>query len=313
MRNVVYEERYTIDEKYKTPAYLDHFVGLAQLFGIAPGGKGVEKALPDSWYAFRLNTKYVPADIQISPVMNVLTQDTTQTQQVPATKPTQPLSSPSSLGPAPAEIPATPAPPPPGKGADAKGTDSPSASNGNGGISSKTVTLDIKTFDNEKKYHLDFSVAVPIRKISELNYVQTSNSLVPATVDKQKIFALFDYYFSAVDIKNTVLPKYPYVLTGVAIGNRPLQKALFGLGWGPLYANFYAAMLLNTQKVPLTWKCGDSVPSAVTGTLTNHTCPEFNFGLNLSVGAITDALKNKTNSSSGTSQSTSTSAAAGKK
>ena len=114
---------------------------------------------------------------------------------------------------------------------------------------------------------------------------------------KQKIFALFDYYPVAVDIKNTILPKFPYLLTGVSLSSQPLKKALFGVGWGPIYANFYAALLLNTQSAPNTWSCGDKLPSSSAGmTLSNHSCPEFNFGLNVAVGAITDALKNKASS-----------------
>jgi len=311
---VLYEEQYTIDETHKTPAFLTHLLAIGQLFGVQGGG-GAEKPKPllDMWYAFRLDVKYVPADIQITPVMVI--QSSPQGGDNPPAKNADQApkpDTPTSLGPPPVEVPANPskqnrpsgvapqaAPadpnnPPPAKPDAAGGGGAGQAA---GATSPKSVTLDAKTFDNEAKYHIDFSVGVPITKITDLSYVQTSNSVTAANVDKQKIFALFDYYPVAVDIKNTILPKFPYLLTGVSLSSQPLKKALFGVGWGPIYANFYAALLLNTQSAPNTWSCGDKLPSSSAGmTLSNHSCPEFNFGLNVAVGAITDALKNKASS-----------------
>jgi len=298
--NVRYEERYDVDEKHKTPAFLDHFVAAAQLFLPNPGGKGAE-TVPDAWYAFKLYVKYVPSDLQITPSM---VPDAAPAARTPAAAPAAPAPATSPgglLGPAPETVPTpssaptTPvaSTPPAQPGVPAAAPSAASAG--------KTVTLDAKTIDNEGKYHIDFSVAVPIIEISDLSYTQTSNAIVPASVDKQKLFALFNYYPVAVDIKNTILPKYPYLLAGVAIGSQPLKKALFGIGWGPVFTNFYVGVLLNAQRVPSSWQCGDKTPGplAAGATLENRTCPEFNFGLNVGVGAITDALKNKVSGTTG--------------
>jgi hypothetical protein len=312
--DATYEERYAIDEKHKTPAFLTHLLGIGQLYGINPAG-GAEKQgqLPDMWYAWKLPIKYVPSDLQITPeivVLSSLSQVSTDGKQpavAPVTLGARDVGT--SLGPPPAEVPvggnrlatpteATPDPVKPPISTQTPATETPAKkgdSQGNG----NDVTLTAKTFDNEGKYHIDFSVAVPITKISDLSYVQSSNTVTAASISKQNIFALFDYYIRPVDIKNTILPKFPYLLTGVAIGSQPLKKALFGVGWGPIYANFYAAMLLNTERAPTTWKCGDNLPSTTAGaSLTNRSCPEFNFGLNIAVGAVTDALKSKSSSSS---------------
>jgi hypothetical protein len=216
---VQYEERYIIDEKHKTPAFLDHLVGIGQIFGIQPGGGAENVARQvDMWYAFRLDIKYVPADIQITPVMAIQSgtvQDTSNPQQPKADQPRQP-NSPTPLGAPPVEVPpagSPPSPPPPAAAPSAtpatptsaapvdskaespaeKQPANPGASPGARTLSANNVTLDAKTFDNEGKYHIDFSVAVPITKISELSYVQTSQGIAPANVDKQKIFALFDF------------------------------------------------------------------------------------------------------------------------
>ena len=49
-----------------------------------------------------------------------------------------------------------------------------------------------ETFDNEGLYNIDFSVGVPFKKISDLNYVSTSNTLVPAKVTQENILGLFN-------------------------------------------------------------------------------------------------------------------------
>jgi hypothetical protein len=298
-----YEDRYAVDVKSKTKAFLNDLFAVGQLFELQTNGGGVGSVPTDAWYAFALDVKEmpVPSDIQITPAIAPLTASQSPASPPAAPAAPQPKPPSESLGLPPDEVPSSgsaPEPPPlppaiaPVKTAAGKQTDA-------GTTSGKSVTLDPKTFDNEGRYHIDFSVAVPITKISDVSFVQASNTLAPTNVQQQKFFAVVDYYPVAVDVKNAVFPKYPYLLTGAAIGSQPLKKAIFGVGWGPLYANFYAALLLNTQAVPGGWKCGNSVPSLSSGqTLSNHTCPEFNFGLNVAAGAIADALMNKGSSQS---------------
>jgi hypothetical protein len=160
---------------------------------------------------------------------------------------------------------------------------------------SASITIDKQAFDNEGKYHIDFSVGVPIVKLSDLRYVSASNTLVPATVTREKLFGLFNYYFQPVDIKASGLSWWPHAVAGVALGSRPLQKSLIGVGWGPTLANFYFGLLLNTQPMPQGSACGDTLPSSLpSGTvLKNKTCPQFGFGLNISAGSILDSLTKK--------------------
>jgi hypothetical protein len=165
-----------------------------------------------------------------------------------------------------------------------------------GGGSSATPPVDIspQTFDNEGRYHIDFSVGVPIKKITELSYVSSTGTLTPAKVQKENLFALFNYHFKAFDIKSSGWSPYPHLVAGVAIGSRPLQKALIGVGYGPVLAHFYAGVLLNTSKVAPETKCGAAAASVPSGTaLVNHTCAQFAFGLNIGVGAVLDTLKSK--------------------
>lgn len=156
-----------------------------------------------------------------------------------------------------------------------------------------SVTIDARTFDNEGKYRIDFTVGVPIRKFTELQYANANGQLAPVKVDKSAIFALFNYHFKPVDIKNPVISWTPHVVAGVAIQDRPLKKALIGVGIGPLIAQLYAGVLLNTYAVPDPGgKCGEAAPATTTATK-NRTCAEFAFGLNMSVGGVIEALKKK--------------------
>lgn len=156
------------------------------------------------------------------------------------------------------------------------------------------VSVEAVTFDNEGYYHVDFSVGVPITKIKELTYVPSGNTLVPAEVERQKLFALFNWHPVAIDPKTQSFSRYPYFIAGVGIGSQPLQKVLIGAGWGPRIANFYAGWLLHTQRLPGTTKCG-ATPTAeeLQGPLKNRTCHEFSFGLNVAVGSIADKLKSR--------------------
>jgi hypothetical protein len=158
-----------------------------------------------------------------------------------------------------------------------------------------TETLTAKTFDNEGRYHTDFSVGVPIRKISELSYVSSSNTIVAAKIQKQDLLAFFNYYPKAFDIKSSAWDKYPHLLGGVALASQPLKKVIVGVGYGPIYAHFYAGLLIHTYQLPPGSSCGSTPTSAqlASATLANHTCPEFTVGLNVAVGAIADALKGK--------------------
>lgn len=159
--------------------------------------------------------------------------------------------------------------------------------------------LDAKTLDNEGMYHIDFSVGVPITSVSQLSYVSASNTLVPAKVDKKSLFALFDYYPHAFDIKKTPWSPYPHLVTGVAMAGQPLHQALFAVGYGPVLAHFYAGLLLHTYSLPAGSSCGTNVgvqPPSVS--LANKTCPEFSFGLNVAVGAIAQSLQGKSTSKS---------------
>lgn len=153
----------------------------------------------------------------------------------------------------------------------------------------KAVDSRQQTFDNEGRYHVDFSVGYPVKRASDVAWVQTSASLVPAEVSKANLLALFDYYPRAFDIKTNPYSWVPHAVIGIGLGRQPLHEILIAAGAGPLIAHFYAGVLLNTVTRQSGARCGD--PPVTTATLTTRTCPEFSVGINVAVGAVADALK----------------------
>ncbi len=157
------------------------------------------------------------------------------------------------------------------------------------------VSSQQQTFDNEGKYHIDFSIGYPVKKAKDVAWVETSSSLAPADVSKANLMALFNYYPQAFDIKTTPFSWIPHAVVGMGLSKQPLHEVLFGVGIGPLVAHIYAGVLLNTIQLPTGAKCGTALVQ--TTTLAWKTCPEFSIGLNVAVGAIADALKKSSASS----------------
>jgi hypothetical protein len=332
--NSRYLARYTMTAKKKTPAYLLHFTSLLQVYGASTGAGAargeVAGAVPNAfWNATPLDTYYVPSDLTFTPTMLPYPQ-LSSSQAMPAAAagnpapaqtpaaasavmpatPATPGTTPTMAAPMPAPATATTALPPtsltvPG-GANPQPTPTnppanPPASPSPANSIPTEVTLDSQVFDNEGRYHFDFSVAVPVRKISEISYVSSSNSLVPAKVDKQTTFGVVDYYFKPIDIKGSGWSLYPHALAGVAIDSHPLKRVLIGGGYGPLLAHLYMGLVLDTQSLPPGASCG-KVPTAqqlAAGGLQNRICPGFSLGLNVSVGSVLDSIKSKSSANAG--------------
>jgi hypothetical protein len=147
-------------------------------------------------------------------------------------------------------------------------------------------------FDNEGKYRGDFSVGVPIRKISELNFDSTNNAVTPKEVDKTSILALVNVYPVPVDIRSTNATFMPHFVGGVAIDRQPFNKIFVGTGFGPVVANVYIGALFVKQPKLNTLQPGDPATQPQIDTDTRRRFKaQFAFGLNLPVGAIIEKLK----------------------
>ena len=152
----------------------------------------------------------------------------------------------------------------------------------------------VQKFDNEGKYLVDFSVGVPVRKMSELEFTSTNNTVTANEIDKTKLFAFVNVYPIPVDIKSSSPHLIPHFVGGVALEKQPLHKIFVGAGFGPVVANFYIGALFVKQQELQTLNPGDPAsPDQVGADKRRRFKPQVAFGLNLPVGAIVEKLKGK--------------------
>jgi len=145
------------------------------------------------------------------------------------------------------------------------------------------VIADSQKFDNEGKYVVDFSVGVPIKKVSELSFNSTGNTVSPTatTISNRKALGLIDIHLPPVDVKSTGFSLIPYAVGGIAIASQPLHQILLGGAWGPQFANFYVGAL---------WVKQPNTPVAGQPPKSSFSC-QFAFGLNLTVSGFANLKK----------------------
>jgi hypothetical protein len=166
----------------------------------------------------------------------------------------------------------------------------------------KPVALDnTYKIHNEALEWWDVSAGVPLRKMSQLNFQSSSNTLVPQSVDKKSIFALADFYpipQQRKDLAYSNFTWYPSLVLGLPVSQQPLHQPLFGAAWGFRFAQFYAGVIIRKQNSLSEGSILAPGTSACTGW-----CPQFAFGINLPVKALQSALKSKPAASGGNGNS----------
>lgn len=169
-------------------------------------------------------------------------------------------------------------------------------------IGAKPVAIDnTLKIHNEALNWWDVSAGLPIRKMSQLNFQSSSNTLTPQTVDKKSIFAMIDFYpfhKQKMDLAYSNFTWIPSVVMGVPASQQPLHEPLFGLSWGPRFAQFYFGAVIHKQ---VSLPAGSTLApgtSACTGW-----CPQFAFGINLPIKALQTALSSKPAASGGNGNS----------
>jgi hypothetical protein len=116
-----------------------------------------------------------------------------------------------------------------------------------------TVTFDSVTpkFDNEGFYRWDISIGVPILSYKTLqDVVSNSGQSTLANVDRRNSLVLANWFFKPVDVKQDTFLATPHLVGGVSLASKPLHTAVAGLGWGPVFANFYVGVLILTSNLP---------------------------------------------------------------
>lgn len=259
-----YQARYEFDITKKAPANLENLFSVASLFVISKGSPR-SASTEDRWGGGRIETDYAPSNVTVTakfvPLEGVLSSEMARDADGQL---------------------------PPGKEEELKMKMR----------DAEPLALDApKVFDNEGRYWWDFSVGFPVRRISELKFESTSNTVTAKEVGNQNLFALLNLYFPSADIKKQTFSWVPHFVGGAAIAKQPQNKILLGAGIGPRFANFYLGTLFVKQDEARTLREGDAASTdAISADVRRRYKPQFTFGLNLPVRGVIEALKPKDNS-----------------
>ena len=125
-----------------------------------------------------------------------------------------------------------------------------------------------------------------MKKASALTYsssgtATTSGTITASTINKQNLFAVFDFYLPFADLKKpTATQIIPHPFLGAAITGRPLDNMLFGVSGGLHLVEVYVGALLIKQQQLNGLSAGGS---ATTTALSNATSNGFQASLSVGI------------------------------
>lgn len=106
------------------------------------------------------------------------------------------------------------------------------------------------TYDNEGKYFWDASVAVPINKITLLDYDETEDTFTPKVINKQSIYGCIDIYPFPVDIKDGMQRwLVPRAMVGIGMTGRPGENFLLAGAFGIKEFQVFIGSAFANQRV----------------------------------------------------------------
>ncbi|HYP08119.1 MAG TPA: hypothetical protein VER03_17940 [Bryobacteraceae bacterium] len=106
-----------------------------------------------------------------------------------------------------------------------------------------------KKYDNEGKYFWDVSLAVPVNKISLVEYSEENRTYFPKQINKQSVYALINIYPWLVDIKGGRLQYIlPRAVAGFGLTGRPGENFLLGGSWGIQELQFFVGSGFANQR-----------------------------------------------------------------
>lgn len=145
-------------------------------------------------------------------------------------------------------------------------------------------------YDNEGKSIWDVSVAVPVNKLSLLEYEETEDdtgTFVPKQINKQSIYGVVNLYPVPVDLKEgTARWVVPRLIAGLGLTGRPGENVLVGLALGIPEIQFFVGRSFTNHRVPIA-----GTDSSNGANFTQEYEKSWSFGINL---PVVSALKKVT-------------------
>jgi hypothetical protein len=154
-----------------------------------------------------------------------------------------------------------------------------------------TSELGKNTYQNEKKYWYDFSLALPLQSYNEFRYDQTSNQITAAKIDKKNVWAFLNLGVPR-DTSHMEAQYIPTFLYGIPITSQPLHHHIFGGAVGLNLVNVFFGVRLDRKPFDLDFS------KPLTGNNVEQKWrTHFTYGINFPVGTIVKALGKKAGSS----------------
>jgi hypothetical protein len=172
------------------------------------------------------------------------------------------------------------------------------------GEKSEQKELSKNTWDNERRYPIDFSLALPLTSYKEATVDLNDGNITAREVKKQRLAAMLDFspwwlfdHKAGFETKNIKAQLLTVVMVGIPIASKPLQHPVLAGGIGMNKAHFFFGTQFNRKRQPPTPPVAGNADSA---TVTSPSGPivelwgtQFVWGLNFSVKTVTDLLKSK--------------------
>jgi hypothetical protein len=105
--------------------------------------------------------------------------------------------------------------------------------------------------DNEGKSVWDASIAVPVNKLSLVEYEEENGTFFPKEINKQSIYGVINVYPVPVDLKEGkarwIVPR---VIAGLGLTGRPGENILAGLAFGIPEFQLFVGRTFTNHRVP---------------------------------------------------------------
>jgi hypothetical protein len=168
-----------------------------------------------------------------------------------------------------------------------QGSNKPASDNTTGKSQKSSSTdanqLATHTYNNERPSWIGLSFAVPLTSYKDASYSQTANMVTPKTINRQNVYAAFDFYAPPVIPSLTSFRYLPHLLFGMPIKGQPLRNTMLGLGVGLRWLEPFAGLVFDYQEIP----------SSTATSTTNRLALKLVWGLNVSVSSVSKALTSK--------------------
>lgn len=149
-----------------------------------------------------------------------------------------------------------------------------------------------QTYDNEQRYHYDFSAGIPAQGVKELQFNADNNTVGPRKIERQNVYAFLDLYPVATDTKGLGFMKFPGLIFGLPIKGKPFDHPVAGINFGLNRVKLFGGVVFNRVREPATLGAGDTAtPSELEADLRTRYVRKFIWGVNVPLRQVKDALK----------------------